>query len=47
VMAAQDDAAPKRARADIVIENTGSLVTLERRVDEVWLDLQRRSAARA
>lgn len=47
MMAAQGEAAAKRARADIVIENTGSLVTLERRVDDVWLELQRRSAARA
>ena len=30
------------ARADLVIENTGSLEELGRRVDEVWEELQRR-----
>ena len=35
------------ARADIVIDNTGSLEELARRVDEVWEELQRRLADRA
>jgi dephospho-CoA kinase len=35
------------ARADIVIENSGSLEALASRVDEVWEELQRRLAGRA
>jgi dephospho-CoA kinase len=35
------------ARADIVIDNTGSLEELASRVDEVWEELQRRLADRA
>jgi dephospho-CoA kinase len=35
------------ARADTVIDNTGSLEELARRVDEVWEELQRRLADRA
>ena len=35
------------ARADIVINNTGSLEELARRVDELWEELQRRLADRA
>jgi dephospho-CoA kinase len=35
------------ARADIVIDNTGSLEELARRVDELWEELQRRLADRA
>jgi dephospho-CoA kinase len=35
------------ARADIVIDNTGSLEDLARRVDELWEELQRRLADRA
>jgi dephospho-CoA kinase len=35
------------ARADIVIDNTGSLEELAGRVDEVWEELQRRLADRA
>ena len=35
------------ARADIVIDNTGSLEELARRVVEVWEELQRRLADRA
>jgi dephospho-CoA kinase len=35
------------ARADIVIDNTGSLEGLASRVDEVWEELQRRLADRA
>jgi dephospho-CoA kinase len=34
-------------RADIVIDNTGSLEELGRRVDQLWADLQRRLAERA
>ncbi len=33
-------------RADIVIDNTGSLEELGRRVDQLWADLQRRLAER-
>jgi len=33
------------ARADIVIDNSGSLEKLSRRVDEVWHELQRMLAA--
>lgn len=46
VMAAQADSAAKRPRADLVIENNGSLAALEQRVDEVWLALQAREASR-
>jgi dephospho-CoA kinase len=35
------------ARADIVIDNAGSLEDLARRVDELWEELQRRLADRA
>jgi dephospho-CoA kinase len=35
------------ARADIVIDNTGSLEDLARRVDELWEELQRRLAKRS
>jgi dephospho-CoA kinase len=35
------------ARADIVIDNMGSLEDLTRRVDEVWEELQRRLAERS
>ena len=35
------------ARADVVIDNTGSLEELASRVDEVWEELQRRLADRA
>jgi dephospho-CoA kinase len=36
MIAAQMPAELKRARADFVIDNTGTLADLERRVDEVW-----------
>lgn len=44
MMAAQDDPAPKRARADFVIENAGDLDALHARVDEVWQALLARAA---
>jgi dephospho-CoA kinase len=37
----------RTARADLVIDNSGSLEELGRRVDEVWEELQRRLAARS
>jgi dephospho-CoA kinase len=43
MMAAQDDARSRRDRADFVIDNVGSLDALERRVDDVWRELQRRA----
>ena len=39
-MAAQATRAQRLAIADIVIENSGSLADLDRRVDEVWADLK-------
>jgi dephospho-CoA kinase len=33
----------KRARADYVIPNTGTLLELERRAREVWMELKRRA----
>lgn len=39
---AQMPAAPKRARADFVIDNDATPAELEKRVDEVWSALQRR-----
>ena len=38
-MAAQVSRADRRAAADIVIDNSGSLADLERQVDEVWARL--------
>jgi dephospho-CoA kinase len=46
-IAAQIEPEKRLARADIRIDNTGSLEALGRRVDEVWEDLQRRLAARS
>ena len=43
MMAAQMPSELKRARADVVIENTGSLADLERRARQVWDDLLRRA----
>ena len=43
-IAAQAPEAERLARADIVIENDGSLEDLERRVDELWGQLSRRAA---
>ena len=45
MIAAQMPSALKRARADYVIENTGSLGDLERRAREVWAALAARAAS--
>ena len=42
---AQLDPAERLRRADVVIDNDGSLEDLARQVDELWDDLQRRLAA--
>jgi dephospho-CoA kinase len=44
-MAAQASREQRLAVADIVIDNSGSLDDLDRRVAAVWADLERRSAA--
>jgi dephospho-CoA kinase len=44
-MAAQASREQRLAVADIVIDNSGSLDDLDRRVTEVWSDLERRAAA--
>ena len=44
-MAAQASREQRLAVADVVIDNAGSLDDLDRQVDEVWADLQRRSAS--
>lgn len=44
MIAAQMPAELKKARADYVIENTGSMTELRERVKEVWADLQREAA---
>jgi dephospho-CoA kinase len=41
-MAAQASREQRLAVADVVIDNSGSLDDLDRRVAEVWADLQRR-----
>ena len=46
MIAAQMPAELKRARADIVIDNTGSFSDLERRVEEVWTQLDREAEQR-
>jgi dephospho-CoA kinase len=46
-MAAQASREQRLALADIVVDNAGSLDDLDRRVGEVWADLQRRSAGSA
>ena len=46
MIAAQMPAELKRARADFVIDNDGSLGELVRRVDEVWSQLERDAAER-
>jgi dephospho-CoA kinase len=46
MMAAQMPAELKRARADVVLENTRSLGDLQRRAREVWEGLVRRAEAR-
>jgi dephospho-CoA kinase len=40
LIAAQDPAAPKRARSDYVIDNDGDFAALERRAAEVWAALR-------
>jgi dephospho-CoA kinase len=45
-IASQLEPEKRLARADIVIDNSGSLEDLGRRVDEVWEDLQQRLAER-
>jgi dephospho-CoA kinase len=47
MIAAQMPAELKRARADIVIENTGSLPELEQRAAEVWQELLERARVHA
>ena len=42
-IAAQATREQRRAIADHVIDNTGSLTELDARVDEVWADLVKRS----
>lgn len=44
MIGAQDDPAGKRAKADIVIENSGGLDALHARVDEVWHSLVARAS---
>ncbi len=44
-MAAQASREQRLAVADIVIDNSGTLADLDRRVAEVWTDLERRAAA--
>jgi dephospho-CoA kinase len=44
-MAAQATRQQRLAVADLVIDNSGSLDDLDRRVDQVWADLQRRVSA--
>lgn len=44
-MAAQASREQRLALADIVIDNSGSLDDLDRRVGEVWADLEHRAAA--
>jgi len=45
-LAAQASRQQRLALADLVIDNSGSLDDLDRRVAEVWADLERRAAAR-
>ncbi|HET7231474.1 MAG TPA: dephospho-CoA kinase [Longimicrobium sp.] len=45
VIAAQMPSELKRARADFVIENTGSVTEVEHRAAEVWTELVRRAEA--
>jgi dephospho-CoA kinase len=45
-MAAQASREQRLAMADVVIDNSGSLDDLDRRVAEVWAGLKRRAAAR-
>jgi len=45
-LAAQASREQRLALADLVIDNSGSLEDLDRRVEEVWADLKRRAAGR-
>lgn len=45
MIAAQMPSELKRARADVVIDNTGSLAELEERAREVWMRLRERAQA--
>ena len=45
-LAAQASREQRLALADVIIDNSGSLDDLDRRVAEVWADLKRRAAAR-
>jgi dephospho-CoA kinase len=45
-MGAQASDEERRALATHVLDNTGDLAALERQVDEVWADLERRHAAK-
>jgi dephospho-CoA kinase len=47
MIAAQMPAELKRARADFVIDNTGTLATLDSRIDDVWAALEREADATA
>jgi dephospho-CoA kinase len=47
MIAAQMPAELKRARADYVIDNTGTPAELEARVDEVWRELEREAESHA
>ena len=47
MITAQMPAELKRARADYIIENTGTVRELEERVSEVWQALEREADARA
>ena len=47
MITAQMPAELKRARADYIIENTGTVRELEERVSEVWHALEREAASQA
>ena len=46
MIAAQMPAELKRARADVIIDNEGTLAALERRVEEVWSSLDQEARSR-
>jgi dephospho-CoA kinase len=46
MIAAQMPAELKRARADFIIDNDGTLATLERRVEDVWASLDQEARSR-
>ena len=47
MITAQMPAELKRARADYIIENTGTVRELEERVSEVWQALEREAASQS